>query len=351
MEHIFKHIYDWFEQYKRDLPWRKTSDPYKIWVSEIILQQTRVNQGHHYYLRFIKKFPTIVVLANAPDDEVLKAWQGLGYYSRARNLHHSAKYIVNGLNNIFPERYTDIIKLKGIGPYTAAAIASIAFNKPYPTLDGNVYRFLSRFYNINEPVNTSKGEKLFLQIAEKILLENNPGMHNQALMEFGALQCIPAKPDCTICPVIQWCIAYKTNKVRELPVKIRSAKQTKRYFLYIYINYNDSVFIKKRIKNDIWKNLYELPVFEEKREIPPEEILKTKDFLKIIGKSKFTVGNISKTYIHLLSHQKIYAKFIHIQLDTNVDIPEKFIQINKKDIHKFAIPRLIDIFFKDIGLI
>ena len=227
MDSFRTNIYDWYRINKRELPWRNTNDPYKIWISEIILQQTRVAQGTDYYLRFIERFPTVTQLATANEEEVLKLWQGLGYYSRARNLHTAAKTILESYGSTFPGNYKDIIHLKGIGPYTAAAISSIAFNLPYPTVDGNVYRVLSRYFGIGTAIDSNAGKKEFGQLAEELLLKKDPGMHNQALMEFGALQCTPKSPLCTECPVASSCFAFENALTEQLPLKEKKYEVSK----------------------------------------------------------------------------------------------------------------------------
>ncbi len=271
---VFIHqIYSWFSFHKRELPWRSTRDPYKIWLSEIILQQTRILQGIDYYQRFIEKFPTIFDLANASEDEVLKLWQGLGYYSRARNLHYTAQFIVNNFNGRFPTDYKTILSLKGIGHYTAAAISSIAFDQPYPAVDGNIYRLISRYFGIKSPVDTEKGKKEVIEIAKELMPKKNAGFHNQALMEFGALQCIPKSPNCKICPLYDSCYAVKHNLQNELPLKTKKTKQRTRYFYYYLIEYKNSIYFEKRETNDIWKNLYQLPLLESVEELSESEIL------------------------------------------------------------------------------
>jgi A/G-specific adenine glycosylase len=251
MEYFLQNIYKWYNINKRDLPWRNTSDPYKIWLSEIILQQTRVEQGKKYYLNFVEKYPDVHKLAQANEDEVLKLWQGLGYYSRARNLHVTAKYVSRKLNGKFPNDFAELQQLKGIGNYTAAAIASIAFNLPHAALDGNIYRVLSRYFGIATPINSVAGKQDFTQLANEILNKTNPGMHNQALMEFGALQCTPKSPNCFACPINETCYALIKKHVEKLPVKNKNVKQTTRFFYYYYIDDGKYTFLEKRTKADI----------------------------------------------------------------------------------------------------
>ncbi len=338
-------IYKWFNANKRPLPWRKTKDPYKIWISEIILQQTRVVQGTEYYIRFINEFPTIHALASASEDKVLNVWQGLGYYTRARNLHSAAKFIVERLEGSFPESYEAILALKGIGAYTAAAISSIAFNLPYPAVDGNIYRLLSRYFGVTTPIDTNKGKKEIYEIAKKLIPQKNPGDHNQALMEFGALQCVPKSPDCNICLLAETCFAFLKNLQNDLPVKSKKTKQRNRYFYYCLIEDGDSILFEKRLENDIWKNLYQFPLLETKKELTDEEIMRKR--LPFLPDGKINLKTVSPVKKHILSHQVIYARLLHVEQNKIKFHNEHFIQINKKDIYKFAVPRLIEEFLNE----
>lgn len=342
-------IYTWYSSNKRVLPWRETSDPYKIWLSEIILQQTRVLQGMNYYLRFTETFPTVFDLANASEDEVLKLWQGLGYYSRARNLHFTAKTIVDKFNGVFPNDYQTILSLKGIGPYTAAAISSIAFNLSYPAVDGNIYRVFSRYFGVLTPIDSDKGKNEIAEIATEIMPKKNAGFHNQALMEFGALQCIPKSPDCPKCPLEKMCYAHKHRLQHELPVKTKKTKQRKRYFYYYLIEDKNSIYLEKRENNDIWRNLYQLPLLETNRELSDDEILNTE--LESFAKTEVNVKSVSAAKKHLLSHQVIIARLIHLELTNSNNLSGNYIRVNKKDIYKFAVPKLIDAFLEDAGLV
>lgn len=340
MDDFLQYIYKWYDKNSRLLPWRKTTDPYKIWISEIILQQTRVNQGISYYLRFIERFPDVKDLAMAGEDEVLKLWQGLGYYSRARNLHTAAKQIEKKYGGKFPERYPEILALKGIGPYTAAAIASIAFGLPYPALDGNIYRVLARYFGISTPPDTGKGKKEFLKVATEIMPADNPGFHNQALMEFGALQCTPQSPDCPNCPLVSACYAANHKKVAQLPAKTKKTKQRNRYFYYYYIENENYTWLEKRSGNDIWKNLYQLPLVETEKSLSEENIAGLKPpFLNGCG---LNVKAVSASRKHILSHQIIYARIIHLETDADCRLKGDYIKIPKKDITNFAVPRLIE---------
>lgn len=349
MDSFSNNIYLWYHTNKRNLPWRNTNDPYKIWLSEIILQQTRVSQGTNYYLRFTEFFPNVQQLAEANEDEVLKLWQGLGYYSRARNLHSTAKIIVNSYNSIFPDNYNDILKLKGIGPYTAAAIASIAFNLPYPTVDGNIYRLLSRYFGIDTPIDSTNGKKQFQQLAEELISEKEPGMHNQALMEFGALQCTPKSPDCISCPISSSCFAFQKKVVSDLPVKEKRTKQSKRFFYFYIIDNGTYIYIRKRTANDIWKNLYELPLIETTEEQTNKELIQQK--IPFIKGEQFNIKQISAAKKHVLSHQVIFSKLIYVEVKPDINITAPLIRINKKDIPKFAVPRLLELFFEDFNLV
>jgi A/G-specific adenine glycosylase len=341
-------LHSWFSLYKRDLPWRDTIDPYKIWLSEIILQQTRIDQGLDYYNRFVDEFPTISDLANAPEDKVLKLWQGLGYYSRARNLHYTAQYVAKHHSGVFPSTYKDIIALKGVGEYTAAAIASISFKLEYPTVDGNVFRVLSRYFGIFDPIDSTIGKKTFLNLAKELIKGTDPAMHNQALMEFGALQCTPKNPDCVNCPFIERCFAFTNQKISELPVKQNKVKQRDRYFNYLVIDGKNDLYIRKREENDIWRNLYEFPLVETDNEVDVEEILSSHDFQDVIpAGSTPAIEKISNWRIHILSHQRIHYRFILIQPVAEFKCQGNIIRVNKEDIFNFAVPRLLEIFLNE----
>ncbi len=341
MSHFLVQIYQWFDKNKRRLPWRETTDPYKIWLSEIILQQTRVNQGMNYYLTFIENFPTVHRLAEAPEDKVLKLWQGLGYYSRARNLHITARHISTELNGQFPENYPDILKLKGVGPYTAAAIASIAFGLPCPAVDGNIYRVLARIFDISIPIDSGEGKKEFYKLAGELIPDNNPGLHNQALMEFGALQCVPKMPNCSACPVSAYCLAYSKNRVKQLPVKNKKTKQRNRYFYYFFIDLGDFTFLEKREENDIWKNLYQFPLAESARPINEKEIIK-KLKTSFLNDHEANLKSISPSRKHILSHQVIYAKLVHIEIKNSFSPKKDWIRVPQNEITGYAVPRLME---------
>lgn len=342
MEIFSSRIHHWYSIFKRDLPWRNSPNPYFVWLSEIILQQTRVDQGLPYFQKFIDAFPTIGHLANAPEDLILKYWQGLGYYSRARNLHFTAKQISQRFNGEFPGDYHLILSLKGIGPYTAAAIASISFKLEYPTVDGNVYRVLSRFFGITEPIDSIQGKKVFEELARELIRGTDPGMHNQALMEFGALQCTPKKPDCLNCPVNDSCYAFSTNTISELPVKQKKAKQRDRYFNYIVMSKDNCTWLRKRSENDIWKNLFEFPYLETSEETDIDQVVMLDGFRRFGFADPVCIEKVSNWKTHLLSHQRIHHRFILISLAEDINLPDDLIKVNQKDIFNFAVPKLLE---------
>jgi A/G-specific adenine glycosylase len=333
----------WYEKNKRDLPWRRTKDPYRIWVSEIILQQTRIEQGWDYYLRFLEKFPDLRALSVAEEEEVLKLWQGLGYYSRARNMHTAAKEIMNMYQGKFPKTYEEIRKLKGIGDYTAAAISSIAFGMPTPVVDGNVLRLFSRFFGIQEPVDTQKGKTAVLEKAKVLISPEHPGDFNQAIMEFGALQCKPV-PDCKPCPLKQGCVAFQQNRITEFPVKSKKQGQRKRYFHYLFITTgkgkNRSVFLKKRTGNDIWKNLFDFPLIETEKSVSHKKLILLKEWNNLFSGMKLTLLKESKIYRHNLTHQIIIAKFYNLEISPGARLP--FLKVGFTDVEKYPVPRLVE---------
>ncbi|GAA4273503.1 A/G-specific adenine glycosylase [Aquimarina gracilis] len=333
------------------MPWRETTDPYRIWLSEIMLQQTRVAQGLPYYLSFTKTFPTVFDLANAKEDEVLKLWQGLGYYSRARNLHATAKYVAHELGGVFPDNYKDLLKLKGVGDYTASAIASICYNEVVPVVDGNVYRVLSRYFGVKTPINSTAGIKEFKELAVTLIDHKDPANYNQAIMEFGALQCKPKKPYCIVCPINEGCEALKTGKVDELPVKLKKQKIKKRYFNYLVFSINNNkTIIQQRTGNGIWKGLYEFPLIEdEKLSI---ETIKTNSIFKnlLVNKDFEIVPYYEEPLVHKLSHQHLYTRFYIIKLPEVSEINGVQKTVDFQEVHKYPVPILlgnfIDEFFK-----
>lgn len=312
----------WYLNNKRTLPWRKTNDPYLIWLSEIIMQQTRVEQGTPYYERFVRKYPTVFHLANADEQEVLKLWQGLGYYSRARNLLHTAKFIVQERNGIFPDSYSELIKLKGIGDYTASAISSICFDENVAVVDGNVYRVLSRIFGIDTPINTTQGFKIFKSLATELLDSSQPGTFNQALMEFGAIQCKPVNPDCNTCVFQSQCYASKTDEIAKLPVKLKSKPVQKRYFNYLIIKSPNGNFYMQKRKKGIWKELWEFALVETDKKVSIKNLSKNEKFTPI--KQQFNIRDLyllsSEIVVHKLSHQHIYTRFWMAEATQNIDL-------------------------------
>ena len=341
----------WYEMNKRDLPWRHTTDPYRIWISEIILQQTRVVQGYDYYMRFMENYPDVFALASASEDEVLKLWQGLGYYSRARNLHEAARCMAEAGG--FPETYEGVRALKGVGEYTAAAICSFAYGMPYAVVDGNVYRVLSRWLGMDTPIDSTAGKKLFAEAARELLDKRRPALYNQAIMEFGALQCTPSQPDCMHCLLADSCMALQQGKVASLPVKQHKTKVTNRYFNYIYVRTGSDTWIHKRSGEDIWKNLYEPLLIETAEDMAgkDQELLKILQgmFEKregVFGKGEGMFFRTVKTGVkHVLSHRVILANFYELSLpEDTLPLPE-FIKVAEEDLHKFAVPNLVYQFF------
>ena len=330
-------IIDWYNDNKRDLPWRQTKDPYKIWLSEIILQQTRVEQGSSYYDAFVSKYPTITSLADANPDDVLRLWQGLGYYSRARNLHAAAKYVKNELNGIFPTTYNEIIKLKGVGDYTASAISSFAFKEVQPVLDGNVFRVIARHYGIFSDIAKAGSKKDFKKVLFETIDSKRPDIFNQAIMEFGALHCSPKKPNCLFCPLSNSCYAFANDKQGELPVKIKKIKRRSRYFNYIIIRCNDKIALQKRSPGDIWEGLYEFLLHESKTNVDFSDYIKEYEQLGIKKVTSFTP--LKK---HVLSHQDIFSSFLLI----DVDRTEDFSFFSKEEIEDLPKPVLITNFLE-----
>ena len=334
----------WYEENKRDLPWRQTKDPYRIWISEIVLQQTRVAQGMEYYKRFVERLPDVFALAEAAEDEVMKLWQGLGYYSRARNLHVAARSMAG--TGGFPTTYEGVRALKGVGEYTAAAICSFAYDMPYAVVDGNVYRVLSRWLGVDTPIDSTAGKKLFAQLADELMDKRRPALYNQAIMDFGALQCTPLSPDCLSCPLAGSCVALQKRKVDVWPVKQHKTKVSNRYFNYIYVRTGNCTWIRKRSTNDIWKNLYEpflLETTEDMAEKDHEVLRKLQDVLKI-GEGVF-FRPLKKKVKHVLSHRVIYANFYELVLPEETDVPKGYLKVQEEDLHKFAVSNLVYQFF------
>ncbi len=344
-------LLNWYDKNKRTLPWRNSQDPYKVWISEIILQQTRIDQGLVYYNRFLNAFPDVRHLAAASEDEVLRLWQGLGYYSRARNLHRAARDIVEMHNAEFPRCYQDWIRLKGIGPYTAAAIASIVFKEVVPALDGNAYRLLARVFALSYNKDSSKGKKQFLDVANQIIDTQRPGDFNQAMMDFGSLICKPALPLCPECPMNDICVAFQNDAVAGYPVKNPKRPVKIRHFNYFRITTYDQqgntlLYIRKRKENDIWKNLYDLPLLETAREASPEELFKHPWWKSLIHcQNNYTIFRHPKQRIHKLTHQTIKAKIYYVSVDAEHTrtLNKMFFAVAFERFEQLAKPRLIEL--------
>ena len=321
-------LLSWFRENGRDLPWRQTRDPYAIWLSEIILQQTQVRQGWEYWERFMRRWPTVEVLAAATEDEVLREWQGLGYYSRARNLHYAARQIVE--RGGFPTTIAEIKQLKGVGDYTAAAIGSIAFGLPAAVVDGNVYRVLSRYFGIETPINTTEGKKLFAALAQEQLPSQEPSAYNQAIMDFGAIQCTPQSPDCSVCPLMEGCEAFRTARTAELPVKLKTLKIRERHLVYIYIRYKGQTAIHRRGAGDIWQGLWEPWLVDDEPKVPYGAMV------------------LRQNVKHVLTHRVLFADFYLWEPDNRPELPPDYIWISEADIDNYALPRLIEILFDSL---
>ncbi|MDL2308105.1 A/G-specific adenine glycosylase [Bacteroidales bacterium OttesenSCG-928-B11] len=335
-----KQLLLWYEEHRRDLPWRGINDPYKIWASEIILQQTRVNQGWDYYEKFIDTFPSVSDLANAPIEKVLKVWQGLGYYSRARNMHFTAKQIVEKHNGVFPSDYEQVLKLKGIGDYTAAAITSIAFKLPYPAVDGNVMRVVTRIFGIHDDISTQKTKKTITEKCQALMTGNDPGEFNQAMMEFGALQCTPKSPDCETCPFINFCYAYKNGVIHLLPVKKNTIQIKKRYFHYFVFIHRKQTILYQRKESDIWRELFQFPFYESATE--------TDGYLsELLATYNHSATSDFHTK-HQLSHQLIHLSFyiIHTQQLPSLDGTPLIVDIER--IHDYPFPIVIARFVENL---
>lgn len=329
-QHAFAHtLLQWYRENGRSLPWRETRDAYAIWLSEVILQQTRIQQGLDYWLRFMQRFPVVADLAAADEDEVLRLWQGLGYYSRARNLYAAAKQIVE--LGRFPETLEEIKRLKGVGDYTAAAIGSIAFGLPVAAVDGNVYRVLARYFGISTPINSTEGKKLFAAMAQDLLPSDQAATYNQAIMDFGAIQCTPQSPRCLLCPINETCEALRTGQVESLPVKLKTVKVTERQMSYVYLRWQGKTCIRRRGKGDIWQGLWEPP---------------TLDVVQAVGLP--TGKQLCKQVKHVLTHRILYADFYFLEVDLQPQLPADYRWIEESDIDQYALPRLIEILFEAI---
>ncbi|HSU27056.1 MAG TPA: A/G-specific adenine glycosylase [Chitinophagaceae bacterium] len=330
------------EKNKRQMPWKGERDPYKIWLSEIILQQTRVGQGLAYYHRFIETFPTIQQLAKASDEKIYKCWEGLGYYTRCRNLIKTARYIVKEHKGKFPSTYPEILELAGVGPYTAAAIASFAFNQPHAVVDGNVFRVLARVFGISQPTDSSAGKKFFTALADKLLDKDKPGIYNQALMDFGAVICKPVNPLCNACPFNKTCSAFLNNKINELPVKEKKLIIKKRWFYFLVMEFDKKIAIQKREEKDIWQQLFTFPLIESKIETTKKQILSAAEKRKWLIKNKYETLGISPVLQQQLTHQLIKSRFIHVRVRQKPTIKNNWRWVPQKTLEHYAFPKLMD---------
>ncbi|WP_065217819.1 MULTISPECIES: A/G-specific adenine glycosylase [Butyricimonas] len=340
----------WYGKNKRELPWRETNDPYLIWISEIILQQTRVVQGLDYFNRFVRRFPDVRSLAVADEDEVMKYWQGLGYYSRARNLHAAAKQIMSSCGGMFPRTREGVLALKGVGDYTSAAICSFAYRQPYATVDGNVYRVLARLFDIDTPIDSGEGKKYFTELAQSLLDERRPDLFNQAMMEFGALQCVPKSPDCTRCPLNGKCLAQASGRVERLPVKGGKTTVKSRYFNYLHIHGCGRTLLAKRTGNDIWRNLYEFPLVETMSSVSWGELQQVPEFGMLFdGMEGVSVKREFVAKKHVLSHRVIYAVFYEILVDSFSPAMRKYLLVPDAEVGNYAVSRLVQCYLEGIG--
>lgn len=341
MDDIVGRLFEWYDTHCRDLPWRSTCNPYYIWISEIILQQTRVAQGYDYFVRFIQRFPTVESLAQASEDEVMRMWQGLGYYSRARNLHLAAQQIVS--MGGFPQTYEGIRLLRGVGDYTAAAIASFAFNIPQAAVDGNVCRVWSRIFGISEPIDSARGKHMIVEVAQTLLPVKHAAKYNQAVMEFGALQCVPRNPHCAVCPLTDKCVAFAEGRVVELPVKLHKTKVTSRYLTYLYIHTDEALLLHKRTADDIWRNLYEFPLIETDEQYHADILFSSPQFAQWQSQlTNYIYKGSVEGVKHVLSHRKLHVSFYEFELKSPLPCPDGFIIVPYKDLQHYPLSRLID---------
>ena len=325
------------------MPWKGEKDPYKIWLSEIILQQTRVEQGLGYYKKFIEQFPGIKKLASAPDDKVYKLWEGLGYYNRCKNLLESARFISNNLDGIFPDTYEEILQLKGIGTYTASAISSFAYNLPHAVVDGNVFRVLSRVFGINKAIDSTEGKKYFTKLANELLDKKKPAVYNQAIMDFGAIICKPVNPDCGECCFKKHCVAFQKELINKLPVKKGKIKIRERWLYYIMMEYRNKIYIKQRTGNDIWKNLYEFALLETGKKEEIGFILKQAVKKRYLPANAYTIQHVSPVLYQMLSHQKISGQLIKVKLK-KAPTRDELIGITPAELSQYAFPKFINSF-------
>lgn len=345
---FYKNLITWYLQNGRSLPWRDTKDPYRIWLSEIMLQQTRVAQGLPYYLRFIEEFPSVRDLAAASEEKVLKLWQGLGYYSRARNLHHTAKFVVGELDGIFPNTYEGLIQLKGVGDYTASAIASICFDQPTAVVDGNVYRVLSRVFGVETPINSSAGIKEFKDLAQQLIDPGQPGTYNQAVMEFGARHCVPQNPKCNECIFSNHCKALAAGKVDSLPVKLKKTKIKKHHFNYIIpVSADERTILEQRTGKGIWENLYQFPLVESSAEVDAEGLHELEAYRALSNRLEISsvVPYNDEPIVHKLSHKHLYTRFWIAEVS---ELREEGIPYLKT--HQYPVPILLGNFISEFSL-
>ena len=331
-------------QNTRKMPWKGVKDPYKIWLSEIILQQTRVEQGWKYYEKFVSHFPDINKLAKAKDEKVYKLWEGLGYYSRCKNLIETARFISKKLRGKFPETFEDTLALKGVGSYTASAIVSFAYDLPYAVVDGNVFRVLSRVFGIKKPIDSAAGKKLFAELAFELLDKKRPGVYNQALMYFGAVVCKPY-PLCSTCVLKEQCFAFKRGMVDKLPVKEKKLNITTRWFNYLILEFGNKVYIQQRSNNDIWKNLFEFVLIETNKDVRVSKILTQAKKKKFLKKDCYDILSVSPVYSQQLSHQKIMGRFIKVAIKKEISLPG-FKTVSVRQLSRYAFPRIINGYFE-----
>lgn len=343
-----KQLIEWNRtQNSRTMPWKGEKDPYRIWISEVILQQTRVEQGWAYYERFIARFPDIQSLATAKDEEVFKYWEGLGYYSRCRNLLFSARYIHQNLKGIFPSTHEGIAALKGIGPYTAAAIASFAYGLPHAVVDGNVIRVLSRFFALDIPVDLPASKKIFVEKADALLDIKNPAEYNQAIMDFGATVCKPRAPLCESCPMQTSCKAYNLGMVEQLPLKAKKIQKKKRFLHYLILEYKNQFFLRKRTEKDIWQNLFEFYLLEADVLLSADQLLKHRSISPFFKQRSFQLIESSPSRKQILSHQALEGRFFHLRLTAKPSLPNEFIAVPRTKLHQYPFPRFIQSYMKE----
>ena len=336
------------EKNKRKMPWKKETDPYKIWLSEVILQQTRVEQGLKYYESFVKTFPDIHSLARAPDQKIYKLWEGLGYYARCRNLIETARHIDRNLKGKFPSRHDDLLKLKGVGAYTAAAIASFAFNEPRAVIDGNVFRVLSRLFGIDKPIDTLEGKHFFKRLGQKLLDEKRPALYNQAIMDFGAIVCKPL-PECSQCPLNRYCVAFQNQTIFSLPVKLKKVSIRKRWFYYVLFEYKGRFAIRQRTEKDIWHNLFEFLLIESEKVLDQNAIVKQLRKIKGMASNGTEIKSVSPVFRQQLSHQRIEGRFAELKITHKPTRMDGVIWVRKEEMKNYAFPKFITQYLEKRG--